>query len=241
MKSALFSAFILMCSLSYAQELHFDIRDQVFQTGDHVVAEFSVTGFDSIVDYQFAMQFNTSVLKFDSIHVPVPEAIPLLPTDNWFGLYQIDLGQIRTVWGAWGPKWWYTLDDGTVIFSVHFTALQAGELSGSFAIAPQILQSAADRWVLQGVPVSFAFIAAKTSSEYEPDNENVVYPNPCEANTDLTVQGYDGYSFSLYDIAGRQMYSGVINDDKTKIMVATGMYFGVISGDTRRVFRLVVR
>lgn len=108
------------------------LPDVAFTTGQTVEAKFSVSGFDDLTAFQFAMQFDTSALAYQNI--TFTGAIPYFNLDcigmEWMG-YFLEPGEVRVGW-VHGAAGGLSIPAGTEAFSIFFTAKKAGTLAAAF-------------------------------------------------------------------------------------------------------------
>jgi len=111
----------------------FQIQNVAFPAGATVEAKYTVTGFTDLTAFQYAMQYDTAVLTYS--HATFTGAIPDFNLDCCFGMewmgYFLEPGEVRTAWVKYSPGG-LTLPDGTVCYSLFFTAKQASNLQASF-------------------------------------------------------------------------------------------------------------
>ena len=97
------------------------VDDTQLAEGKTIDAEFRVGQMDNLRGWQFGLQFDPEYLKVDT--VTTTNALPLDPEVN-FGLYQADMGEIRSLWTDGITK---SLPNGESVFTLRFTALQGGK------------------------------------------------------------------------------------------------------------------
>lgn len=136
------------------------VQDVQFTTGQTVEAKFSVSGFNDITSFQFAMKFDTAALAYSS--ASFTGAIPNFSIDN-FGIYymgyNVEPGEVRTVWYHFAPGG-LSVPNGTQIFSLFFIAKKAGQLSTSFPFWPdnQMLPPEASDGEFNFVPLTVSYL-----------------------------------------------------------------------------------
>lgn len=112
------------------------VQDVQFTTGQTVEAKFTVSGFNDITSFQFAMKFDTAALAYSS--ASFTGAMPNFGIGN-FGMhymgYSVEPGEVRTVWYHYAPGG-LSVPNGTQIFSLFFVAKKAGTLSDAFPFWP---------------------------------------------------------------------------------------------------------
>lgn len=96
-------------------------QDRLLQAGEIIAVEFRAEQADDIAAWQFALQFDPAQLEF--IQVQPRSAVPL--TTEHFGVFNLDAGEIRSVWAAEGG---HVLTDGAPVFVLQFRVLQGGGL-----------------------------------------------------------------------------------------------------------------
>jgi hypothetical protein len=177
------------------------VNDTQLAEGKTIDAEFRVGQMDNLRGWQFGLQFDPEYLKVDT--VTTTNALPLDPEVN-FGLYQADMGEIRSLWAGGITK---SLPNGESVFTLRFTALQGGknlsdvlkmedDLSATYALTDQRDQVA--------VMLSF-------KGQDQPNHSNqspVLYqntPNPFDKETSVRFELPEASDIQLtiYDVNGR--------------------------------------
>jgi hypothetical protein len=177
------------------------VNDTQLAEGKTIDAEFRVGQMDNLRGWQFGLQFDPEYLKVDT--VTTTNALPLDPEVN-FGLYQADMGEIRSLWAGGITK---SLPNGESVFTLRFTALQGGknlsdvlkmedDLSATYALTDQRDQVA--------VMLSF-------KGQDQPNHSNqspVLYqntPNPFDKETSVRFELPEASDIQLtiHDVNGR--------------------------------------
>ena len=101
--------------------LTWTIQDRVLQAGETVDAVFKASNHTDLAAWQFALRFDPAQLRFEHVEALAP-ALSLDAAGN-FGTYNIAEGELRALWSvAQGV----TLEGGTPVFRVRFTAQESG-------------------------------------------------------------------------------------------------------------------
>jgi hypothetical protein len=180
--------------------LVWSVNDTQLAEGKTIDAEFKVGQMDNLRGWQFGLQFDPEYLKVDT--VTTTNALPLDPEVN-FGLYQADMGEIRSLWTDGTTK---SLNKGESVFTLRFTALQGGknlsevlkleEGSATYALTDQRDQVA--------VMLSF-----KGQDQLNQSNQSpVLYqntPNPFDKETSVRFELPESSDIQLtiHDVNGR--------------------------------------
>ena len=180
--------------------LVWSVNDTQLAEGKTIDAEFKVGQMDNLRGWQFGLQFDPEYLKVDT--VTTTNALPLDPEVN-FGLYQADMGEIRSLWTDGTTK---SLNKGESVFTLRFTALQGGknlsevlkleEGSATYALTDQLDQVA--------VMLSF-----KGQDQLNQSNQSpVLYqntPNPFDKETSVRFELPESSDIQLtiHDVNGR--------------------------------------
>ena len=136
------------------------LPDATFTTGQTVEAKFSVSGFDDLTAFQFAMQFDTATLGYQNI--TFTGAIPYFNLDcigmEWMG-YFLEPGEVRVAWVHYAAGG-LSIPAGTECFSLFFTAKKAGTLAAAFPHWPgnPILPSEASDGDFNIIPLTVSYI-----------------------------------------------------------------------------------
>jgi hypothetical protein len=139
------------------------VEDQMLTEGQEVTVEFGASHFNDLAAYQFALNFDPTVLQLSDIQ---PTAALNLNTVDNFGLYNAANGEIRSVWStAQGV----TLPEGAVVFKLKFTVQQGNlKLSDVLHLDNTALQGLAYNTVLREAPVHIAFKDAQVVATTDP-------------------------------------------------------------------------
>ncbi len=260
--------FSLFTANVFGQDVQFLVQDIAFNTADTVRAEFRVFGFDSISCYQFALKFDTAVLHLERVVLPSPTAIPMADLDEEFftdgvdtlyapgciqgnfGLCKAVLGEVRHVWSN---PYSSTCENGSLIFTLVFTAKANSHLSQSIVVAPYIISSAAYAFPLRSISIGVSFVdnSSQTTSINDPLTTEpiVAYPNPFVEETTITfhLKSPEKVQMVISDSMGKQsfamLYDGVsgLNSVKLKGLLPGLYFFGMATKSGIRTTKLISR
>ena len=194
--------------------------------------------------WQFGLQFDPEYLKVDTL--TTTDALPLDPEVN-FGLYQADMGEIRSLWADGITK---SLNKGESVFTLRFTALQGGknlsdvlkleEGSATYALTDQRDQVA--------VMLSF-------DGQVRADQTPVLYqntPNPFDKETSVRFELPEAADIQLtiHDVNGRLIkeLNGYYSEGIHEVRFGRGemgqyagvLYYTLRSGDFVATRKMVV-
>ena len=195
--------FLLFATSAHAQ-VTFTAPDVTYNAGQPVEAKATVSGFDAITAFQWALMFDTAALRLDSL--AFPGNLPGYEQVTCFSLhspgYTLQPGEIRSLWS---DPYGETLSDGTHVFSMHFTAKQAGKLSQDIAIYPQGLYPVAYSFPLVPQALYWQFIPAKRPAKFAANDRGEsafsVFPNPARGQVTVTLPASG--RVRVFDASGR--------------------------------------
>jgi|GEM_PF-1135916 len=149
-------------------------KDRALNAGDTMRIEFVVSNFISISAYQFALKFDTSFLKFQS--VAVDPGVYLQLSD--FGLFQIDKGNINCLFSDIQGLF---LPDRTVLFRLTLVVKKsASRLSDHLVLDGSILIPRAydDYLIPRLVMLRYTAELSERQQAAEADHTLQTWPNP---------------------------------------------------------------
>lgn len=112
---------------NFDKELTFNLLDVDLEKGYTYEIPFTAKAFESIVGYQFALEFDTDVLEFVGIEQGNLHRL----SKNNFGLNNLDRGILTTSWEALPEQ---TLDENESLFTLKFIAKANGKLSKNLSL-----------------------------------------------------------------------------------------------------------
>jgi hypothetical protein len=115
------------------------VKDLELVAGESFEADFKIEQMQDLRAWQFGLQFDTEYLKVEAIST---SGTLSLNTDENFGLYRADEGEIRSLWAEGVTR---SLNKGESVFKLRFTVLRGGkslsevlsmeeDMSGTFAL-----------------------------------------------------------------------------------------------------------
>lgn len=180
------------------------VEDEVLQAGKSVMAEFTSRSFANLAAWQFALRFDPMRLEPDTI-----ESLAILPLgpDN-FGLYNMDSGEVRSVWAQ--PTG-VDLPAGEGIFRIRFKVLQSGGLlSEALRLEEDNLPAEAYTATLETAGVKLAFFSATNTGT--PAGKPAArllqnHPNPFNDHTTInfTLPESCDALLRVLDVNGREL------------------------------------
>ena len=200
------------------------------QPGDNVCVQFTVTNFNDVAVFLFAVNFNSNILQYDT--AIVSSVLPDLATTLFVPPDSLNLDVIRVFWLSPGVRG-NNLPDGTVFFEMCFDIIGTpGQCSPLFVNTTGLTSSSVEFLDPAGneIPLSFKFgeICVEPPPNVAPEPfENFVCPASLGAS--------DGGSHSFYifngtppytvtDTSGKDTTLNNPGDLATFVNLATGMY-----------------
>ncbi len=162
-----------------AKPLVWRVRDRVLKTGQTIDLDFSVENFTDIAAFQYALHFNPAQLQFEQVEI-IGNSLGLDASGN-FGLYNIQLGELRAVWSVAQGQ---TLLNNTPQFRLRFTVLEEGvRLSEALSINPASMNPVAYNSALAQREVQLKFL------DY--DNRRTVLQRDQDTGVELTAAEFE--------------------------------------------------
>ena len=191
-------------NLQQAPPLVWKTQDRVLKAGETFEVNFEALNFHDLLAYQFALRFDASKLQLETVE----SAEALLLTEENFGLFNVDNGEIRNTWYAAESR---TLNEETKVFKYRFKALEDGvKLSEILSIDEEVMPAEAYTEDDIAANMLLVFTEAGSVSSQEPAAEKQlvllqIRPNPF---TDLTSAGFilpeaADVVFRVFDASGR--------------------------------------
>ncbi|MEM1321402.1 MAG: cohesin domain-containing protein [Bacteroidota bacterium] len=191
-----------------SENLTFQLKDKQLKAGEEYSLTFRADDFQSVLGYQFALQFDTEALEFVETNAA---QLPGLNAAN-FGKALLDRGVLTTSWND--PE---AISESGDLFEIRFRAKQdvrwseVISLSDDYTAAEAYLageQDALERW---GVALDFE-VGQTTSMSFELLQNQ---PNPFREQTLVSFYLPEATQavFSVYDVAGREVKRVVSNYD----------------------------
>lgn len=182
------------------------LKDEVLEAGKEYELTFAADGFNDLVAYQFALDFDPSDMQF--LGYQSTDALSL--TDENIGTHDVALGLLRLNWtGTEGT----TLSQGAPVFKLKFKALSSGKrLSEVLQLSNETLEGLAFNEALAAGDVRLVFAAATDVADPAAFGKPQLQlmqnkPNPF---TDVTMIGFvlpDACEAQLrvLDVSGREL------------------------------------
>ncbi len=190
-------------------ELVFTLADQDLTAGETYQFDFEAKDFDQVEGFQFTLNYNPEAIVFNEVNARDLDNI----SEGNFGLHKLNDGIITASWNANSEA--QSLENGKVLFSFSFTAMEDGQLSDLISLNSRFTKAEAydNRGVLD---LSLQFVDENGAIAAEQFELYQNQPNPFK---DETVVGFylpesGKATFTVYDISGRVIKS--IEDDYSK-------------------------
>jgi HYR domain/Secretion system C-terminal sorting domain/Cohesin domain len=191
--SANTSEFTSLDSRSGEKTFFFEIENQSIEAGKYYEIQFNSKDLQTILAYQFTLQFDPDALDFQNIETAV---LPDLNNEN-FGLSYLDKGFITTSWNHILPV---ALESNEQVFTLSFKALKDAQLSEILRITSDFTK--AEAYDQTGNPMNIELGFTKS------DESLVLYqntPNPFNGRTKISFNlPTEGEAvISIFDVSGR--------------------------------------
>ncbi|MGI9160786.1 MAG: cohesin domain-containing protein, partial [Saprospiraceae bacterium] len=177
------------------------LKDAALREGETVEAVFRAEQMTDLLGWQFGLRFDPTYLQAEEI--ATTPALPLDPAVN-FGLYQAELGEIRSLWADADKQ---SLENGEQVFTVRFKVRKGGaKLSEVLQLDNAVLECFALSENLDPVAVllSFEDIRPSPASKAAP----ILYqnmPNPFDRETRVRFELPEDSDvrLTIHDVNGR--------------------------------------
>jgi hypothetical protein len=211
-RTALMGLWLLLATSSLTAQIGFSLPElSDLQPESTVDMPVTVENFSGIASAQFALQWDPTVLQFDTVLLSTLQALDT--TD--FGLTQTNLGILRFAWTASSLGTGASLNDGANLFTLRFTVIGASGMNSGvdFVELPPVtyFEVATAQGTLYGMnDANLANGAACincTVSTHDISNntELRIVPNPVadRAELRLTLADAGAVQLTVRDVAGR--------------------------------------
>lgn len=225
-------------NLSVAQErnangtLTFGVDDQTLEAGKTYTVDFLAKDFNTILGYQFTLNFDTDVVDFEGVE---SAALPVI-ADN-FGLHLLDEGVITT---SWHTNEEMTVADDAILFSLVFTAKATTSWSEVLGLNSRYTTAEAyakNNDAIDLKELALEFITAQGSTVVGGDFE--LYQNQPNPFNHTTLIGFhlpqaSKATLSIFDLSGKLLkvvsgeYSNGYNEitiDKADLSASGILYY----------------
>jgi hypothetical protein len=179
-------------------DLVFTLKDQALTAGETYQFDFEAQDFNLVEGFQFTLNYNKDLLVFNQVNTGELNNI----SDGNFGLHKLNEGVITASWNADSDA--QSLDNGKVLFSFSFTAMEDGQLSDLISLNSRFTKAEAyDNRGLLDLSLQFVDESGAIATEDFELYQN--QPNPFK---DETVVGFylpesGKATFKVFDISGR--------------------------------------
>ncbi|MEM9822262.1 MAG: T9SS type A sorting domain-containing protein, partial [Bacteroidota bacterium] len=180
------------------KKLHFTLEDRQLQAGETYTIDFKASDFQSILGYQFTLQFSTADLGFIDWQGGV---LPGLSMRN-FGWGKLEEGYIMGNW--YHEKAWSVEEDET-LFQMTFQAINTVRLSEVISLNPQYTAVEAYDAFTERMDLGLKFTQLKEGEQAYPFQLLQNHPNPFKQSTQVRflLPEASNVTFTVYDLAGQ--------------------------------------
>ncbi len=191
-------------NLSSSTPLVFRTQDQPLQSGETISVVFQTDQWSDLAAVQAAFVFDPAYLQFETV-APAEGGLPF--TEDHFGTFNIDEGELRMVWAqATGIQ----VAEAAPAFILQFKALQSGAmLSDVLQLDNEILPALCYAANLDESTVQLQYsVSTSTNNPAAGDALNLrVQPNPFVQETTVTFHLPESCEAQLrvYDLNGREL------------------------------------
>jgi len=211
--------------------LTWTVQDRVLKAGETVEAVFKASNHTDLAAWQFALRFDPAQLRFEGVDALATNLG--LTADGNFGAYNIAEGELRALWSvAQGV----TLEGGSPVFRVRFTALESGmKLSELLNFDDKDMAKVAYTTDLVSADVQLVFLdpVTTTSTGVAADKLSALLQNRPNPFSNSTLIGFVlpescEAQLRVFDVSGRELlridgtYPAGYNEETIRLDGATG-------------------
>ena len=201
------------------------IEDRDVQAGEVVELTFNAGRQESILGYQFTLNFDPAVLQYIGYE---GESIDL--EDQNFGTDYTEMGMLTTSWSRVDGK---SVQQGEAMFTLRFRARTDGSLRDNIWVGSEVTnaESYDATGNVRGVDVQFTNGSSATSEEFALMQNQ---PNPFSNNTTIgfTLPYDDKAVITVYDLSGKVQFTqdvdGVAGYNEVEIQASSIASSGVL-------------
>ncbi len=194
-------------SRSFDGVMKLHLEDQYFQEGDVVTALFNSEDFNSLLGYQFTLEFDKDVLAFQSARSIATQTIGT----QEFGETEVEKGFLTTLWTNALP---IDFENNTALFKVEFIAKESGQLQDLLKITSTRTNKEAYQGMTDLLDVQLDWSAQTTATTEIAQNGIILQqniPNPIRkggtTNIIFNLPSTMEASFELYNANGKRIWS----------------------------------
>ena len=214
--SAVVNQFMTTESRSATQSLNFQAKQGLSEDGQYLIFDFTSNNFNAISGYQFALEFDPSVIAFDQI---IPSQ--WVGKDN-FGLSDIDRGQIAT---SWNEAEGMDIATDEVLFSLVFQL--NGEVTSDELLEIANTQLQAEAYSTNGKLLNVQLIGEEIAPQVAAKSIQLFQnrPNPFTGKTTIgfALPEASEATLRIFDSAGRmiQVYDGYYEKGYNELIISS--------------------
>ncbi|MEZ4939657.1 MAG: HYR domain-containing protein [Saprospiraceae bacterium] len=182
-------------------------NDALLEGGKSYSILFTADAFVDLTAWQFALGFDPNRLHFDKVEAISDNSLLPIGPDQ-FGLWNLDAGEIRSVWSQANG---IDIPGGTLVFKLHFTALESGVLlSDALKLDDSILSGGAFNSSLEQAPVALYFSTHTSTGSLAGAPYLLLQnrPNPFSAETTIgfVLPAACDAQLRIFDATGRLLW-----------------------------------
>ena len=186
-------------------EMNFVVNDELMKAGEDYQVAFTSKDFNSILGYQFTLNFDEQVVDFVDVEAGVLKGL----SQSNFGYSKLAQGAITA---SWNETRAFTSNEEEVLFTLTFRAKTTAQLSEVLSISSRYTKAEAYNEDAQPLEIGLKF---NTESGIVPAANFKLYQNQPNPFKDNTVIGFDlptegEATITIYDVSGRvlKQYTG---------------------------------
>jgi len=192
-----------------ASDMIWKVRDVALIEGEILDLEFSVDAWRDISAFQFAFEFDPSVLQFEEIRLL--QSIPDFNEVENFGIYKINEGELRVVYS---PAIIKDFQNGMKVFNIRMKVLKSlDKLSNVFLLSEKVLLPVVYNSGMHAADLKLVFTKAIPSIINDPSKGVQIIlwqnkPNPFDKQTIIGFELPESMDacLTIYDASGRKLW-----------------------------------
>jgi len=226
----------LSLTATAASDMIWKVRDLELIAGEIIDLEFSVDAWRDISAFQFAFEFDATVLQFEEIKLI--QTIPEFNETENFGIHKVSEGELRVVYS---PAIFTDFQNGLKVFKLRMKVLKSSnKLSNVFLLSENVLVPVVYNSEMSSAALKLIFTEAVPSSNDDPSKDAQIIlwqnkPNPFDKQTTIAFELPESMeaSLNIYTASGRKLwvvkkyYSAGYNEEHIQMdgNLPAGVYF----------------